>query len=439
MQQVGIGHQPLLGHLHIRGHTVAVTGVDAVVAAQYRIADARHQQGTQARVIAQAVLFMLPFERDDARPAVIQFAVPLRADREQLAQGVGVGDFFVLITRSKTQFIGQRWIQRDVIPGTDVLLGLGYFGFKAVAVTARVAPVAHPAGLATGSGIGRVTQAQGHGARLAGFQVDVDRDHLPHRSTGCGIDAHHFKVATALQVLVKFGNQFRVVRGIRGKRHHALQQGLVKGCIAGKTDFTEKKTRAAFVDQIDIGKTALGVDQQFMLSEFTIEKTVTQGTVLDQALGVFVVALIEHRAGFEIIAGRYLKGLQRSGRAFDAHVDVAQMHRLAGIDAQHQTRRIAGLDLGVDGGLVVTQGLGGFQGLLLRATLKTQKRFLVTIAEAANIAFHVGLEGVVCRFDLDHQLALGTRRKTAEQQDNTTGKSSWERHRRGCYHGLGCS
>ena len=115
------------------------------------------------------------------------------------------------------------------------------------------------------------------------------------------------------------------------------------------------------------------------------------------------------------------------------------MHRLAGIDAQYQARRIAGFNLGFYDGLVVTQGLGCFKGLLFRATLEAQQRFLVAIAEAADIAFHIGLEGVVCRLDLDHQLALGKRRKTAEQQDNTTGKSSWKLHRRGCYHGQGYS
>ena len=70
-----------------------------------------------------------------------------------------------------------------------------------------------------------------------------------------------------------------------------------------------------------------------MLDEFTVEKTVAQGTVQNHPFGLFVVALVEHRAGFEIITGGDLKSLERGRRAFDAHIDVTQMHRLTGINA----------------------------------------------------------------------------------------------------------
>ena len=108
------------------------------------------------------------------------------------------------------------------------------------------------------------------------------------------------------------------------------------------------------------------------------------------------------------------------------------MHRLAGIDVQHQTRRRARLDFTFNDGVVVPQGLRRFEGLLVRAAFEAQQSRLVAVAEAAYIAFHIGLEGVIGGLDPDHQLALRTDCKAAEQQDHTAGKSSWKRHRRGC-------
>ncbi|MNO94461.1 hypothetical protein D3C76_860810 [compost metagenome] len=195
MQQVGIGHQSFLGRLYIELQAIAVVRVDTVVAAQVGIADARHQQVAQARVITQAILFALVLERQHALPATGQLAVPFRANREQLAQRVGAGNFFVLVATGKAEFVGQRWIKGYVVPQPDVLPGGRQLGFPAVTMALRIDPVAGPVGLATRPDVGRKTQAQAHGAGLAGAQLHCDGNALRYRGRRRGIDPHALEIA----------------------------------------------------------------------------------------------------------------------------------------------------------------------------------------------------------------------------------------------------
>ncbi|MNV70935.1 hypothetical protein D3C71_1639210 [compost metagenome] len=88
-------------------------------------------------------------------------------------------------------------------------------------------------------------------------------------------------------------------------------------------------------------------------------------------------------------------------------------------------------------GLVVTQGLGGLARLLFGAATEAQQGVLVTITEPSDIAFDIGLQLIVGRFDPDVQFTLCQRACAAEQHEQATGKSSWKLHRRGCYHERG--
>lgn len=154
------------------------------------------------------------------------------------------------------------------------------------------------------------------------------------------------------------------------------------------------------------------------------EKAVARRLILDQPLGVFIMAVIEHRTGLQQIAFRHAKGFEGGRRTIDAHDDIAQVHRLAGIDVQHQLRRLAGFDFAVDLRLIETQGLGGLFRLLFGTATETQQGFFVAIAETTDIALDVGLELIVGRFDPHIQFALCQRRTACDQHEQAAGKSS---------------
>ncbi|MNJ66018.1 hypothetical protein D3C77_620620 [compost metagenome] len=75
-----------------------------------------------------------------------------------------------------------------------------------------------------------------------------------------------------------------------------MQQVFIERRIASKADLAQAVARTTVVDQLDIGNASLGVDRQALADEAATEKPVARGLVLDQALGVFVVAMVEHRA-----------------------------------------------------------------------------------------------------------------------------------------------
>ena len=121
VQHIGIGQQPLGRAGQIKLQAVAVVGVDLVITLQVGITQAWHQQRAGPRVIAQVVLLVLPFQRQHALPAAVELAVPFRADSQQTAAAVGIGQVFGLIAAGHPQFIGQRRIERHVIPQANIL------------------------------------------------------------------------------------------------------------------------------------------------------------------------------------------------------------------------------------------------------------------------------------------------------------------------------
>ncbi|MCY1400187.1 hypothetical protein D9M71_152630 [compost metagenome] len=120
--------------------------------------------------------------------------------------------------------------------------------------------------------------------------------------------------------------------------------------------------------------------------------------------------MVEHGTGLERVAFGDSKGFEGRRGSFDSHRDIAQVHRLAGVDLQHQAWLFATLHFAVDVRLVITQGLGGLARLLLGATTEALQGFFVTIAEAADIALYIGLQFIVGRFDPHIQFTLRQRR-----------------------------
>ncbi len=86
------------------------------------------------------------------------------------------------------------------------------------------------------------------------------------------------------------------------------------------------------------------------------------------------------------------------------------MNRLARLDVDDQLRwlvlRARRLDLGVDLRLVEAQGLGRLARLFLGPTAEPQQGLLVTVPEAADIAFDIAFERLVGRFHPHQQFAL---------------------------------
>ncbi len=152
------------------------------------------------------------------------------------------------------------------------------------------------------------------------------------------------------------------------------------------------------VDQLDIGNPGLWIDQQFLRGESSAEEAVARGLVLDQPLGVFIMTVIEHGTGTQGIAFRN---------------NVAQVHRLTRIDLDDQARGLAALDLAVDTWLIVAKGLGRFLRLLLGPPAEAFECTLAAIAEAADIAFHIGLQLIVGRVDPNIEFTLRQRHRTA--------------------------
>ncbi|MNS31171.1 hypothetical protein D3C72_632190 [compost metagenome] len=239
VQQIVVRAQTFLGHFTFELQAIAVVRVDAVIAFQVRITHAGHQQGTEPGVVAESVFLALPLERDHPLPAAGQLAVPFRADGQQLAEAVLVGDFLFLIATGETQFVGQRRVQRNVVEQPDVLPWRRNFRLPAIAVALRVDPVPGPVGLDPRADVGGVTQTQTHGPRLAGFQFDVHRDHIVLGRCRRGIHPHTLEIAARLQRLIEFGDQFGVVWRAGLERHHALQQVFIERRVAFKLDLAQ--------------------------------------------------------------------------------------------------------------------------------------------------------------------------------------------------------
>ena len=360
--------------------------------------------------------------------------MPFGTDGQEFAEAVPVRDFFILITTGETQFVRQWRVQRNVIEHPDVLPWRRDLGFPAIAVPLRIDPMPRPVGFDPRADIGGVTQAKAHGPRLAGFEPDVHRDHIVPGGGRCRIHPHALEITARLQGLVEFGNQLGVIRRACLERHHALQQVFVEGRIAFETDLAQGVTRTTVIDQLDIGHAGSRVHRQCRTGKTPAEKAIARGLVLDQPLGIFIMAMVEHRTGFQRMVIGHTKGFERGGRAVDADGDVAQMHRFAGVDVQYQAWRLAALHVAVDVRLVITQGLGGLARLFLGAPTEAQQGFFVTIAETADIALYIGFQFIVGRFDPHIQFTLGQCRAAGNQHQHATGNSSWKLHRRGCYH-----
>ncbi len=104
------------------------------------------------------------------------------------------------------------------------------------------------------------------------------------------------------------------------------------------------------------------------------------------------------------------------------------MDRLTGVDVQHQARRLAALYVTFDLRLVIAQGLCGLARLFFGATTEAQQGFFIAIAEATDIAFYIGLQFIVGRFDPHIQFTLRQRRAAGDQHQHATGKSSGKLH-----------
>ncbi|MNP21317.1 hypothetical protein D3C76_1139300 [compost metagenome] len=231
-----------------------------------------------------------------------------------------------------------------------------------------------------------------------------------------------------MQVIVQFGDQFRVIGCARFERNHALQQVVVQRRVTAESDGAQAIARATLVDQFDIGHTGLRVDRQALTAEAATEKAVARRLVLDQPLGVLVIAVVELFACAQRLAVGHPKGLHFTGGAFDAHGHVAQADRLARVDAEDQLRGMVcifgGLNLGIDLRLVVAKCLRGFARLLLGAATEAQQRFFIAVAKGTDIAFDIGLERLVGWFDLHQQLALAPCCETGDPDNQAPGQSS---------------
>ncbi|MNC36533.1 hypothetical protein D3C75_850570 [compost metagenome] len=140
------------------------------------------------------------------------------------------------------------------------------------------------------------------------------------------------------------------------------------------------------------------------------------------------MAMVELFARAQGLAVGHAKGLHLAGGAFDADGHVAQANRLAGVDGDDQLRGTVslagGLDLRVDLRLVVAKCLRGFARLLLGAATEAQQRFFIAVAKGTDIAFDIGLERLVGRFDLHQQLALAPCCETGDPDNQAPGQSS---------------
>ncbi|CAH0287741.1 hypothetical protein SRABI70_03957 [Pseudomonas sp. Bi70] len=357
-----------------------MVGIDAAVAVQVGIADARQQQGAQPRVIAKAILLALPFQGDHPLPAAVELAVPFRADGEQAAEAVGIGQLLVLVAASDTQLVGHRWVAGNVIPQADVLPWRRQLHFRAIAVALRVGPVPLPLDAPTRADIGGEPKAQAHGARQTGLQVHIDGNHLLLGHRRAGIDPHRFEVTARAQRLVELGDALRVIGRIRRERHHALQQFVIERHVAFETDVAQAVARAAVIDQFDIGQAGLGIDTQALLGKAPVEETIARRLVLDMPFGRLVAAMIEPRTLGELGILGQLESAHLRRRSIDPHGHVAKAHRLAGNDPHAQARWLLLDHLSADLRVVIAQRLGGFLGLALDHAAQALQRLDVTLA-----------------------------------------------------------
>src|SRR3990167_1751825 len=111
---------------------------------------------------------MLPFQRDHPLPAAIELAVPLRAEGEQTAVDIAIGQIVKLVAAGNPQLVGQRWVEGDVVPEAEILPRCRQLGFRTIAMTLGIDPVARPVGPYPRPHIGGKTQAKTHAARLTG-------------------------------------------------------------------------------------------------------------------------------------------------------------------------------------------------------------------------------------------------------------------------------
>ncbi|MNY32106.1 hypothetical protein D3C86_1662990 [compost metagenome] len=115
-----------------------------------------------------------------------------------------------------------------------------------------------------------------------------------------------------------------------------MQQIIVKWRIAFEVHGPQVIARAALVHQFDIGNAGLRVDRQALACKAAAEKAIARGLILDQALGIFVMPVVEHCTAAQPRAVRLSKRLEFTGRPFDPDRDIAQVHRLTRVDREDQ-------------------------------------------------------------------------------------------------------
>ncbi len=349
--------------------------------------------------------------------------MPLGPDRQQPAQAVVVAQLLVLVTAGITQLVGQRRIERHVVPEADVLPRRGQLGLGTVTVPLRVDPVAGPVQPYARPHVGGEAQTQAQGAGLARGEQDADRDALFAGVGGVGIDPYALEITARLQGLAQLGHPFGVIRRTRFEGHHAFEQVGIERRVALEADLAEVVTRPALEHQFDVGEIFPGIDRQTLASETAFEETEARRLIGDTLLDLFVTTMIERGTRLQRPL-RILEALQFSRRSFHPHPDGAQAHRWPRLDAQTQPGRLAGDHLAVDRRVVIPQRLQRLLCLLPCDAAVAQQLTLVTITEVADMVLDVLAQCPVAGFDPNVQLGrrqFGCRNeKKAGQSDAAT-------------------
>ncbi|MCY1518248.1 hypothetical protein D9M68_529600 [compost metagenome] len=277
---------------------------------------------------------MLPAQGHDPLPVAGQLGLPLAAEGE--AAAVDVHQVLALQAGGEAQAVGERRVEGDLVPGTDVLPHRRHLGLGAEAMALGVDPVTRPVGPRARADVGGEADAQAHGARLDRRQADLDRNQQARALHRAGVHPHFVEVAAGLEVLAQLGDLVGVVGGVGRKGHQARQQVRVERRVAIEADRAQAVALAACIDQLDIGDAGARVDIQALAGETAVEEAVAQRLVLDQLLGVLVGAVVELGTGLQRLAFGYAKRPERAGFALDPHLYIAQPHRFAGDHQQVQ-------------------------------------------------------------------------------------------------------
>ena len=335
VQDIHIGQCCPVGTRDIELQPVSPGRIQRRVGMNSGVPGPRQKKRARARLIVSDVeTLTLPAQRQHLQPAVIKLMLPLLPQGQKFR--FDILDILPLIASGESDQIGHRRIQRQFIPGAQVLSRYGKLGLGTALVAHGIDPVFPPGAPETGAHIGRKTDTRRHRASLPPGERNTHWNGTVFGTGRRGVNIHTTEVAAVLQVAVESGNFVGMVGGTRLEGDEPPQKTGFKPVVFLKRNLAETVPLAAVINQGNRGAPGCRVHFQGAGDKPAIKIPPAAGPCLEGIPEGCVLAVIENIAFRGVNREIGTKPLIRRRRAPDFNRPGGHPNGLSGTNGQYK-------------------------------------------------------------------------------------------------------